>query len=119
MSEATTYEQYLEKAHTTPPPGISLKGQQQAVETTDTSNWQDLAACKGWPPESSPFYPPNHYERKFDRLEREERAKRVCGSCAVRQACLQFALNRREQFGVWGGLNERERGMVVARKSKQ
>jgi len=38
-------------------------------------------------------------------------AKKICGSCDVRQQCLEFALERREQYGVWGGtsLNDRLR----------
>ncbi len=36
-------------------------------------------------------------------------AKRICGGCAVRAECLAYALENDEQFGVWGGLSERER----------
>ena len=32
-----------------------------------------------------------------------ERAKRACGSCPVRAACLKGALSRQEPCGVWGG----------------
>jgi WhiB family redox-sensing transcriptional regulator len=32
-----------------------------------------------------------------------ERAKALCGSCPLRQACLTGALERREPWGVWGG----------------
>lgn len=44
-----------------------------------------------------------------------ERAKRLCGDCPVRAACLDGALARREPWGVWGG-EIFERGSVVARK---
>lgn len=38
-------------------------------------------------------------------------AKRICAVCPVRASCLQEALDRDEQFGIWGGmsLNERKR----------
>lgn len=36
-------------------------------------------------------------------------AKRICRSCPVLDACLQWALDHDERFGVWGGLSERER----------
>ncbi len=36
-------------------------------------------------------------------------AKAICAGCPVRQPCLEFALEQREVFGVWGGLSERER----------
>jgi WhiB family redox-sensing transcriptional regulator len=36
-------------------------------------------------------------------------AKRICSSCDVRDACLEYALAHDERFGIWGGLSERER----------
>jgi WhiB family redox-sensing transcriptional regulator len=36
-------------------------------------------------------------------------AKRICGMCELRSACLDHALANDERFGVWGGLSERER----------
>jgi WhiB family transcriptional regulator, redox-sensing transcriptional regulator len=36
-------------------------------------------------------------------------AKRICSSCDVRDACLEYALANDERFGIWGGLSERER----------
>jgi len=44
--------------------------------------------------------------------------KRICAGCEVRAECLQDALDRRESFGIWGGLSERER-RVLARQPKQ
>ncbi len=38
-----------------------------------------------------------------------EPAKRICGDCAVKDECLEYALDNRERFGVWGGTSERER----------
>lgn len=45
-------------------------------------------------------------------------AKRVCRRCPVRLACLNHALARRENDGVWGGLlpNERRRLLRGARR---
>ncbi len=36
-------------------------------------------------------------------------AKRICAACEVREACLEYALERGINAGVWGGLSERER----------
>lgn len=36
-------------------------------------------------------------------------AKRICGMCEMRSACLDYALANDERFGVWGGLSEKER----------
>ena len=35
-------------------------------------------------------------------------AKEVCIGCPVRTACLEYALDRGEKFGVWGGKSELE-----------
>ncbi|MEV4918214.1 WhiB family transcriptional regulator [Streptomyces tirandamycinicus] len=67
--------------------------------------WQLRAACRGT--DSSLFFHPAD-ERGKARHEREEKAKRVCGGCPVRAACLRHALETRERFGVWGGLGEQE-----------
>ena len=44
-----------------------------------------------------------------------EQAKRLCGPCPLRDACFAGALERREQYGVWGG-QLFIGGVVVARK---
>ena len=36
-------------------------------------------------------------------------AKKICGRCPVRDACLEAAYAMNEHFGVWGGLSARER----------
>lgn len=36
-------------------------------------------------------------------------AKLLCGACEGREACLSYALDNDERFGVWGGLSEKER----------
>lgn len=69
--------------------------------------WTNAAACRG--SEGSLFYSADITERKEDRLERELLAKRICSGCAVREECLHAALERRESYGIWGGLNEFER----------
>lgn len=89
----------------------------RALGVTDmkqlNDTWQVRAACKG--PQSSMFFPPAHFERKDDRERRENAAKAICSSCSVKEACLDFALGIREPHGIWGGLNESERRVILAR----
>lgn len=40
-------------------------------------------------------------------------AKRVCMACEVRIPCLEYALEHREAFGIWGGLSEPERRAIL------
>ncbi|MCU1588093.1 MAG: transcription factor WhiB [Frankiales bacterium] len=46
----------------------------------------------------------------------QNRAKTVCLSCPVRAECLADALDNRVEFGVWGGMTERERRAVLKRR---
>ncbi|MFI5044391.1 MAG: WhiB family transcriptional regulator [Acidimicrobiales bacterium] len=73
--------------------------------------WQIKAACRG--PQAAVFFPPPQFERKADRLERERRAKAICAECVAKQECLQYALDIREPHGIWGGLNENERRVLL------
>ena len=71
------------------------------------ASWTELSACRG--SERALFYAPDASERKEQRLQRELAAKRICQHCAVRDVCLEGALDRHESHGIWGGLNEVER----------
>ena len=78
--------------------------------------WQAKAACRG--PQASIFYPPSSVERKEDKDARETRAKAICATCSVRKPCLEYALEIKEQHGVWGGLNELERKSMLTRRPR-
>jgi len=49
--------------------------------------------------------------RKFftERGASQKPAKKVCASCPIVNQCLDYSLDNREVFGVWGGKSERER----------
>ncbi|WP_068922159.1 WhiB family transcriptional regulator [Planobispora rosea] len=67
--------------------------------------WQNAAACKG-----RDLFFPIEWETPAEKDLREAAAKRICGGCPVRDACLSHAFNKPEKDGVWGGLTEEERG---------
>ena len=46
----------------------------------------------------------------------QNRAKQVCMGCPVRTECLSDALDNRVEFGVWGGMTERERRALLRRR---
>lgn len=46
----------------------------------------------------------------------QNRAKQVCLGCPVRTECLADALDNRVEFGVWGGMTERERRALLRRR---
>ena len=73
--------------------------------------WQHRGACRG--PQAAVFFPPPQFERKVERAERERRAKEICADCPVTKECLDYALSIKEPHGIWGGLNEAERRLIV------
>lgn len=77
-------------------------------------SWQVDGLCRG--NHSYLFFPPSAVERKDDRERREERAKAICRVCPVQGPCLEFAVEIREPYGIWGGLTELERRQVVSRR---
>jgi WhiB family redox-sensing transcriptional regulator len=74
--------------------------------------WRQDAACRDGDPDA--FFPPDGRNTKA-RAAAETRARKICGGCAVRRACLATALFRQEEHGVWGGLTSDERNSVVPR----
>jgi len=81
---------------------------------TSERAWQVKAACRG--PQAAVFFPPPSFERKEEKLERESRAKAICGECRVIDECRDYALEIREQHGIWGGLNELERRKILSQR---
>src|SRR5690625_5487877 len=61
-------------------------------------SWTAQAACAGQDPDDL-----------FVRGAAQRQAREICFTCPVRLECLIDALDNRIQFGVWGGLTERER----------
>lgn len=43
-------------------------------------------------------------------------AKRVCASCPIKVTCLAEALDNQIEYGVWGGLTERERRRLLRQR---
>ncbi|MFJ9697386.1 WhiB family transcriptional regulator [Kitasatospora sp. NPDC101183] len=48
----------------------------------------------------------------------ERRAKMICAGCPVRLLCLGRALDRREPYGIFGGLNADERNSLLRRAAR-
>ncbi len=77
----------------------------------DFRGWRAKAACRG--SQLVAFYPPATGERRDEKRRRELEAKKVCDHCSVLGCCLEFALERREVHGIWGGTNEIERRLLI------
>ncbi|HEY5840184.1 MAG TPA: WhiB family transcriptional regulator [Mycobacterium sp.] len=80
--------------------------------TNEAWAWQIQATCRGM--SSSHFFHP-WGEQGTLRQERIQRAKQVCAECPVIAACQQHALAVPELYGIWGGLSEDERLILLNR----
>lgn len=73
--------------------------------------WQYSGACTGM--DAGRFFHPEG-ERGGRRRRRDDDAKAVCRTCPVIEECREHALRTQEPYGVWGGLTEEERRVLVA-----
>ena len=69
------------------------------------ADWAAQAACRTTDPDSL-----------FVQGAAQNRAKAICVGCAVRTECLADALDNHVEFGVWGGMTERERRALLRRR---
>ncbi|MGI8433547.1 MAG: WhiB family transcriptional regulator [Nocardioidaceae bacterium] len=72
---------------------------------TWNENWADVASCRASRP-----------DELFVRGAEQNRAKQVCSMCPVRTECLAEALDNNIEWGVWGGMTERERRAILRRR---
>ena len=72
---------------------------------TWNEQWADSAACKAARP-----------DELFVRGAAQNRAKQLCSQCPVRTECLAEALDNNIEWGVWGGMTERERRALLRRR---
>ncbi|MDJ0385232.1 WhiB family transcriptional regulator [Streptomyces sp. G-G2] len=82
------------------------------ADTTDVIE-HPRAACTNEDPEL--FFPIGD---TGPALLQEEEAKRVCRRCPLMESCLQGALERNENHGVFGGLSEKERRSLKRRAAR-
>ncbi len=69
------------------------------------TDWPAVAGCRGIDP-----------DRLFVPGAAQNRAKLICSGCDVRAECLADALDNEIEFGVWGGMTERERRALLRRR---
>jgi WhiB family redox-sensing transcriptional regulator len=75
------------------------------MDMVATGNWRVSAQCRNGDP-----------DRLFVKGAKQQEARSICRGCPVLTQCLSYALDERVEFGVWGGMTERERrAMLKAR----
>ena len=66
-------------------------------------DWMAEGNCNNHPP--AVFFPSDGVGVEI--------AKKICGTCSVRERCLDYALESRIDHGVWGGTSERQRRRIL------
>ena len=69
------------------------------------NDWAAQAACRTTDPDTL-----------FVQGAAQNRVKAICLGCTVRTECLADALDNNVEFGVWGGMTERERRALLRRR---
>ncbi|MGV0101525.1 WhiB family transcriptional regulator [Streptomyces californicus] len=77
-------------------------------------NWRLHAACREEDPDL--FFP---IGTTGPAVVQTEEAKAVCRACPVQAACLEWALENRQDSGIWGGLSENERRALKRRNRRR
>ncbi len=72
---------------------------------TWADDWASRGACKTSDPDTL-----------FVQGAAQNRVKNTCLGCVVRMECLSDALDNKTEFGVWGGMSERERRALLRRR---
>lgn len=78
-----------------------------------TPQWMDDAICAQTAPDV--FFPDKDRGARWE----AEEAKAICARCPVRAACLDFAEEHGEEYGVWGGLSVNERRVRARARQAQ
>jgi WhiB family redox-sensing transcriptional regulator len=68
--------------------------------------WSETAACRQL----------KNPDDMFVQGAAQHRVKNLCNQCRVRNECLAEALDNQTEFGVWGGMTERERRILLRRR---
>lgn len=68
-------------------------------------NWATRAQCASAAP-----------DELFAKGAAQQSAKVICQRCPVVAECLADALDNRTEYGVWGGMTERERRALLRRR---
>jgi WhiB family transcriptional regulator, redox-sensing transcriptional regulator len=76
------------------------------IDPVEDTSWMSKAECRNYPP--AVFFPSDGAG--------VDRAKKICGACNVSGFCLEYAIQMREENGVWGGTSERERRRILKRR---
>ncbi|MCV7099589.1 WhiB family transcriptional regulator [Mycobacterium palustre] len=84
------------------PHGVGVRGVVRSADTGETAGWVSKALCN----DSDP-------DRLFVTGAAQRKAASICRHCPVMRECAAEALDNRVEFGIWGGMTERQRRALL------
>lgn len=111
-SRQTVHQRLIDAGYS--PRALAKARRAGSTDPSTTFRWDDQpwvadAICNQTDPEA--FFPEKGGSTK--------QAKAVCNNCDVRLKCLDWAMRLPEQFGIWGGLSEKERRTLRRRQAQE
>lgn len=79
----------------------------------ELAEWRSRAACKDLGALAAEIFFPENTKRGIDPYAR---ARTICATCPVKAECLDEAIENKEQYDLWGGMNLRERRKEARRR---
>lgn len=88
---------------------VTMTQRENAVtgRSTWVRDWAQHGACRMAEPDAL-----------FVRGAAQQVAKQVCMACPVIAECLADSLDNHTEFGIWGGMTERERRALLKRRPR-
>ena len=68
-------------------------------------SWMERGICHNRDEDASIFFP--------DPGNNANQAKKMCARCPVREKCLDWSIETRQMYGVWGGVAEKKRRKMM------
>jgi len=75
--------------------------------------WQEQGSCRDSDPE---IFFLDYNLRGKAKNKKEQTAISICNACPVKMKCLEHALNTPEIYGVWGGMTEEQRHVIMRKR---
>jgi WhiB family redox-sensing transcriptional regulator len=83
---------------------VEVNGSTRLLSRANTA-WMELGACQDRDEDGKIFFP--------DPGNNAVMAKRMCARCPVRERCLDWSIETRQMYGIWGGVSEKKRRQMM------
>lgn len=80
------------------------------IPLTSVGLWKTRAKCASID-DPDIFFPPDGGDAAH--------ARQICAECPVQAECLDYAIGADEEYGIWGGLDPRERWNLKRRRARR